>query len=330
MARSGASTIAIAAVTAALTAGLMMALRSDPPPVPGPSSPPTALLADLSARLQRLENQQTPAPTLPAAVSADPELVARLSASEQAVLTLREQNAAARRQLDALASALNELRTATPAAAGASSDAPGSAEIAAMGERLAGFDRTLRALKIQLDQPQPALADERTLRRAIVATTLDQAVRGGGPYGAALNAAKQVGPAEMLAPLESFAASGLPSDAALCEAILALVPAWTPSAPPASVGPWWERLQVRAASLVRIRPVGETAGDDMASIVSRIDAAARRSDASAALQAIATLPPDQRVMAEKVIAQATARTAARDAARRYLADAITALAKSTP
>jgi hypothetical protein len=68
----------------------------------------------------------------------------------------------------------------------------------------------------------------------------------------------------------------------------------------------------------------------MASIVSRIDAAARRSDASAALQAIATLPPDQRVMAEKVIAQATARTAARDAARRYLADAITALAKSTP
>ena len=238
MTRSGASTIAIAAVTAALTAGVMMALRSDSPPVLGPSNPPASLLADLSARLQRLEHQPAPVLTTPAALSADPELVARLSASEQAVLTLREQNAAARRQLDALASALNEIRTAPPAAAGASSDAPGSAEIAAMGERLAGFDRALRALKTQLDQPQPTLADERTLRRAIVATTLDQAVRGGGPYDAALNAAKHLRPAEMLAPLAGFAASGMPGDAPVRDAILGCVPAWVRAAPAVGAGPW--------------------------------------------------------------------------------------------
>lgn len=330
MARSSASTIAIAAVTAVLTAGVMMALRSAPPAIPVSPNPSAALLADLSARLQRLERQPAPVLTSPAGASADPELVARVSANEQAALALREQNAAARRQLDALASALNELKTTPPAAAGVSSDAPGSADIAAIGERLAGFDRTLRALKTQLDQPQPALADERTLRRAIVAAALDQAVRDGGPYDTALAAARQLNPAEMLAPLESFAASGLPSDAALCAAILALVPAWAPSASQTSAGPWWERMQARAAGLVRIHPVGETAGDDVPAIVTRIDAAARRNDASAALQAIATLPSDHRASAEKVVAQAAARNAARAAARRYLADAIAALAKPTP
>lgn len=331
-ARRFAAPVGAAAAAGALAAVVVMLVmpRGAPPPVVAVEPPPTlALVNDLGARLARLESQAG-ASSAPAAAAVDPEFAARMNVAEQSLQTLREQLGTLRRQVDTLATAVNEVKSVPREPGAAAPEGPSPAALAAITERVAAAERGIDALKSQLARLPTAMTGERELRGAVAAMTLDNAVRSGGGYAAQLAAAKQLAErAEALAPLDAFATNGIPSDAILARTLLDIVPALMP--PPAQpTGSWWERMQARAFQLVRVRSVGEAPGSSLDAIVSRIEAAAKRHDLSAALREIAALPAERRAPVESFMAQAKARAQALEASRTYLADALAVLSKSTP
>ncbi|TAK46863.1 MAG: hypothetical protein EPO23_14540 [Xanthobacteraceae bacterium] len=337
-ARAGWKTVAVAVVAAALTAAMVAGLvlylgAPEAPPAATVPDPALAMLSDLSARLKRIESLPAPAAAPEKAAATDAELVARLNVAEQALHAVREQIAALRRQADAVASAVNELKSA-PREAAAPTEAPAAPapDTAALGERLAEIDRALGALQGRIGERPPAMAGERELRRVVAAILLDTAARGGAPYAAELDVARRLAVRPgALAPLETFATTGIPNDAALSAMIAPLVPQLAGGAaePAPRSGTLWERLQTQAAKLVRIRPAGEQPGTDVAAIASRVEAAVRRNDTASALRELAVLPPERRAVAEPVIARAAARASALEAARQFLANAMTAFADTS-
>jgi hypothetical protein len=129
-----------------------------------------------------------------------------------------------------------------------------------------------------------------------------------------------------LAPLEPFAASGLPNDATLSRELAALIqPMLKATAPQTSSGDYLDRLQANVEKLVRIRPVDAPSGDDPAAMLGRIEFKAARGDVAGALADIAKLPTDARAKAQPWIAKVEARDKAVAASRRLYADTIAAL-----
>src|SRR5206468_8890091 len=95
-------------------------------------------------------------------------------------------------------------------------------------------------------------ADDVPLRRIVAASLLDVLVRGGDRYPAALATAKSLASdPDQLKPLDTFAASGVPSASVLSRELLALLPKLSPpSAENAAAGPSLvDRLQAGAAKL---------------------------------------------------------------------------------
>ena len=110
------------------------------------------------------------------------------------------------------------------------------------------------------------------------------------------------------------------------------MPAITRAAEPRSAagvdGGFMARLRARASEFVQIRPVGETAGDDPAAIVARLNSEAARQNIAGAVADLAKLPAAAKAPAQAFIAKVQARTAAIAAAQRVAADALAALGKS--
>ncbi len=173
---------------------------------------------------------------------------------------------------------------------------------------------------------------DRNLRVAIVALALRDAVERGSPFASELAALKSLnGNAQALAPLEPFAASGVPSQAALARELAAAIPAISRAAqtgPNPTEGNFLQRLEARASQFVQVRPVGDAAGDDAAAIVARIGAEAGRADIAAAVADIGKLPPPAQAPAQPVLVKVQARAAALAAAQHVVADALAALGKS--
>src|SRR5262249_60222754 len=97
-------------------------------------------------------------------------------------------------------------------------------------------------------------------------------------------------------------------------------------APPPKAGVI-ERLQASAERLVRIRPIDEPRGDDVAAVLARIDASAGRAHLAAGPADLAKLPPAVRAPAEPWIKKAQARHAALDTAQHLARDTAAALGK---
>ena len=163
----------------------------------------------------------------------------------------------------------------------------------------------------------------------MVAAALKGAVERGDPFAAELAAANALAPdAKALAPLDAFAAAGVPAAAALARELAALSPALTQAAgAPAREGGFLDKLQASAEKLVRVRPAEEIAGADPAAVVSRAEAKAARADLAGALAELGELPAAARAPAEPWIKKAQARAAALEASRRLAADALAALGK---
>src|SRR5262249_44959917 len=111
------------------------------------------------------------------------------------------------------------------------------------------------------------------MRPALLAATLRDTVARGDPYASELTQLKPLVPQAQLTPLESFAASGVPTTAALARELAGLMPslrarAARAEAPPPKAGVI-ERLQASAERLVRIRPIDEPRGDDVAAVLAR-------------------------------------------------------------
>jgi hypothetical protein len=276
-----------------------------------PGADPKALEA-LSARLAKLE--AVPAqPTPP-----DPALAQRLAAAEEAI-----------KSSQATVAELNKRAEATADAARSASGVE-RGDIDALSNRLAALEKSTKSVADDLDKRIAALGD-RPLRLAVAAQALRDAVERGDAFASELAAVKAVGAdANMLAPLDPFANTGVPSPATLARELSGVLPAMQRLATPPAEGGFLDKLQTNASRLVRVRPIDDVPGDDPAAVLARIDSKAGRSDIAGALAEFAKLPPGTRTPAEDWIKKAEARNAAMAASRRLAREALAALGKSTP
>jgi hypothetical protein len=295
---------------------------------------------DLANRVQQLEARVAAAP------APDPALASRVAAIDTQLKSLAETVGALRQRSEstaaANAAALSELtqklaRTDTPeTASGASSDAAADANaalIATLANRVDALEGSAKAtegtLAAELAKRNAEISDDRTVRTAVIAAALTAAVERGRPFVAELKAAQAQAPdASALAPLEGFAAAGVPNVNALARELSGLEPALLQAAGalPSDAG-FLEKLQANAERLVRIRPIEEVAGDDPAAVIARIQFKAVRGDLPGALTELGKLPATVRAPAQAWIAKAQARAAALAASRAFAADALVALAQ---
>jgi hypothetical protein len=314
---------------------------------PTPASPPNAPPADakaideLGARIAKLEAAAA-APRPPAPIP-DPAVMSRLGALETAVKPLGDGIAANSKRDDELASGLRAAQSrldttakALDAFVAAQRDLPApatKADLDKLDARIVTIETATKSLAASAAAAGAAdKSSEQNLRVAVLASALWSAVERGAPFTTELAALKpQIKDPQALAALEPFAATGVPSPAALARELADIVPAITRVAEPQSAvegGGLLQRLKARASEYVQIRPVGETPGDNTSAVVARITAETARADNAGALADLAKLPPAARAPAQAWIAKVQAREAAIAAARRVAADALAALGKS--
>ena len=332
-----------------------------PAPAPQPQQPviDTGAVDGLASRLAALEVDVRTVRTATAAAAPAPvlpdDLAARIGAIEQAQTTLREtietQRGQIEQQATTLATELEKLRgeiSSRPSGAGdntLSSDALKTFET-----RLASTEQAIRDVVTKSDaqaaQARQTAADiaalntslakqngsdNAAMRRATLAGLLMSALQQHQPYATLLDAAKEAAPdAAALAPLERFAQTGLPDDHALSAELKALIPALTPAQPAQTAATetgLLARLQASAAKLVHIRRDGPVEGTTSAAVVSRITAAAKQHDITAARRELLTLPAGQRSAADGWLAKLDARDAALKTARDYADQATSAMLK---
>jgi hypothetical protein len=332
-----AGAIAVVAIGAGLWAGGYL-----PPGLLPPSSsaqpPNNAAIADISARLNKIEgaiaSRQQPAPS----PQPDPALVSRLAAAEAATRSQGDSLAALTRRVDDVATAAQgalaqakSASTAADAAKNAAQAGVARSDLDALAARITVLESTIKTLADDLKH-QTATADDRAARLTIAAEALRAAVERGAPYQAELAAAKSLGadPA-VTAPLEAFAASGVPGAAPLARELAGVVPALQQAAEPAArSSSFLSRLESNAQRLVRVTPVDAPPGDDPSSVVTRISVDAAHADIAAALADIAKLPDAAKPLAAAWVEKAQARNAAIAASRKLAADALAALSKPNP
>jgi len=310
-------------------------------PVPSPA-PPAATAAttpaapDLSARLDKIERAvETP--------RTDPALGSRIAAAEARaeaqVKSLGDALAALRGRLDEIAAtgagaakaadaALNAAQAAKTASEAASKTDVQRSDFDALAQRIMALESATKALAAAT-APLAAGADDRAARLTIAAEALRAALERGAPYQAELATLHALGVDQnATAPLEAFAATGVPSAAALARELEVLVPALQDAAAPTrDDATFLGRLTANAQKLVRISPAGAPQGNDPAAVVARIRFDAAHADIAAGLADINTLPDPAKSLAAAWSKKAAAREAALAAGRQIAADALAALGK---
>ena len=290
-------------------------------------------LDDLTARVAKLEAGGSA--TRPPA--ADPALANRMATLEGTLKSLEEKIGVVARRTDDIDLIARDARDKAAATAAAITELTqkmarlsSASELDASVNRIAALERITGAMQAELAKRGIGETGDRPVRLAVTASALNTAVERGDAFAAELAAARQLtGDAAALAPLEPFAATGLPSATALGRELVALTGtlAQTSGAPPRDGG-FLERLQANAERLVRIRPLDEPPGDDPAAVLVRIEQRASQADLPGALAELAKLPAPARAAAQAWIAKAQARLAAIAASRRFAADAFAALGKT--
>ena len=332
----------IAAIEARLRAIQSVAAPAPvPAAAPAVSAPPadTKALDELAARVAKLEAAlQNPKPAPP-----DLAVASRFAALEGAIKPLGDAVNAANKRVDDLNVSLRDTRARLDASAKALDDfiaaqrqhpAADKADLDKLDARLVTLEAAAKSLTAATAAAGAADRSlDRNVRAAVLASALRSAVMRGAPYAAELAGLKaQVADPALLAPLEPFAATGTPSQAALAQELAGLMPAITRAAEPQSAaavdGGLMARLRARASEFVQIRPVGEAAGDDPAAIVARLNSEAARQNIAGAVADLAKLPAAAKAPAQAFIAKVQARAAAIAAAQRVAADALAALGKS--
>ena len=308
-------------------------LESAPPPPPAPdpakADADAAAIKDLSARLAQVE---TSLAAVPPPAAPDPTLANRLAAVEAEMKPIAEHVDELDHQNAANATTVQETRERAEAVAKAMADVNRAdadqdklhqstkAEMASLNARLDAVETLAKAIRDQVAEAAAPKADE-PLRFALIAAGLRFALERGEPFTAELTAAKAVGidPA-MLAGVAPFAATGVPNAQELFRELTALVPEMLKvSAPAAQDGGYIDRLQAHAARLVRIRPVGDRAGDDPATVIGRIDRDMARRDLAGVLAELDKLPASAQAIAEPWRKKALARQAATAASAQLVA-----------
>jgi hypothetical protein len=289
----------------------------------------------LVSRLERLE-QSAGAARSPLS---DPALANRLASAESATKAFADDIGSLNRRVDDLSATVRELRNRAESTETAIAEiqqalrtlAPGfdKNEIEAMSNRIAALERAAGAMETELGK-RATVTSDRTVRLALATSALRAAVERGDPFAAELAAARPLAADHAFAALEPFAATGVPSTAALAQELSALIPAMRNALGTLPVeGGFFERLKANASRLIRIRPVDDPGGDEPAALITRIALKAASADLAGALADLAKLPEPVRAPAKPWIEKVQARNAAVQTSRQLAADAIRALGKVT-
>jgi hypothetical protein len=188
---------------------------------------------------------------------------------------------------------------------------------------------TLQKRLAALEQATNIAPADNAVRLALSAAALRDAVASGAPFLAELDEVKSLGADEkFLAPLASYATSGVPTIAILAQELRTLVPAMVKaSGGQAPAGGYLERLEASAAKLVRIRPINAPTGDDAADVLARVEKEAASAAIDDALIDLGKLDAATRAPAQAWIAKTQARQAALAAARQLASDTTHALGR---
>lgn len=295
----------------------------------------TKAIDAINSRVAKIEN------TLASLPKGNADVAQRLAAAENAMKSLglaltalnkrsddTAANAAqARAQAEAAEKAVTDLRGSVQSVEKSASTAVAPAELDALQQRIAALEQSAKSAREEIAKTAAA---EKAARLALSATALRNAVTSGAPFQAELKQAKSLGADDKtLAALAPFAATGVPSAAALAQELRGLIPAMlkVSGAQAPQTGGFLERLQANASKLVRIQPVDAPAGDDPSNVLARIEIAAAHADIAAALADLAKLPEPARAPALDWIKKANARQAALAAARDFAADSARSLSQ---
>jgi len=290
-----------------------------------------ARLAGLDARVAKAEQAAATPPPAPT----DPALTTRIATLEAATRQLAELaqrveagSAAAR---DAKARADAAFEAAQKNSAMAPAQAADHKEIESLVARVGALEQAAKAVEEKIARASLSAGADRAGRLAFVAVALRSSVERGEPFAQELAAAKPLVPdAGALAPLEAFAATGLPRTPALARELSQLTVPMLNAAGTARDGGIIDRLTQNAERLVRIRPINEAPGDDPATVVTRAEAKATHGDLSGALAELASLPAPVRAPAQAWMKKTEAQIAALAAARALADNAVGALGKAAP
>ena len=279
-------------------------------------------IAQIAARLGKIEAVLANAPATDTAIKA----------TDTAMKMTAENIASLGKRLDDIAANVRDTRTradnavtaaeAAQKAAGSAS-AQGGGDTEALANRIAALEQSTRSNEREL------AADDKVSRRAVVASALRDAVERGAPFTAELAAAKVfAADAGALAPLETFAATGVPSVPSLARELSSLAqPMMKAIGEPARPRSVIEKIKAGADRLVRIPPLGDVPGDDPATVIGRIEAKAARNDIGGALAELNKLPAAVRAPAEPWIKRVASRDAAIAAGRQFAQESLGALGK---
>jgi hypothetical protein len=243
----------------------------------------------------------------------------RIGAIEQ---TVRDAAAAARaaaeradkvaRQLDEAKKNGDEQEAAQQLDRGAMDD------LASRIKTLESRQMTVRQIQERLDRlANAAGAPDRAARAAVAAAALRTAVERDRPFAAELAAARSIGLDDgALAPLEAFAATGVPTRNELFRELSALLPELRRvSAPPGQDLGYLDRLQASAVRMLNIRPVKDEPGDDPPTVLSRIEFKMIQQDVDAIVAELDRLPAQGKELARAWRTKAVARKDAVEASR---------------
>jgi hypothetical protein len=310
-----------------------------------PAGADGAKLDELTARVSRLE---TAAPAASSSVADTAhaaeikDLGARIAAIETTVKPIAEHLPEVDRQSAENAKAAQEAgaRAETVAQAMADVRKVGAdqeksqqgtrTEVAGLVGRLASVETQVKQVGDQVAEASVPKPDE-GLRLALIAAGLRSALERSEPFTAELDAAKTAGiDGGLLAQLAPFASTGIPNVQDLFRELGGLVPEMLKvSTPVAQEGSYLDRLQAHAERLVRIRPVGDQAGDDPATVIGRIERDMARRDLPAVLAELDKLPAPAQAIAETWRKKALARQTAGDASAKLVAASFAKLGAST-
>jgi hypothetical protein len=305
-----------------------------PAPAPPSTTPPpnrapnqaASQTPDRSARLDKIERAIESQRT-------EPAVGGRIAGVEAQAKSLGDGIAALQRRVDEIAasgqSAAKQADTALNAAAAAKSASEAANKMEVQRSDLDAVASRIMALESAVKGLAAATVPvDRAARLTVAAEALRATVERGAPYQAELASLRALGVDEKTtAPLEPFAANGVPTAAALARELDALTQALQQaSQPEPGDATFLGRLKANAEKLVRITPAGAPVGSDPAAVVARIRFDAAHGDIDAALAAIDALPDSAKSLTAAWSKKAAAREAALAASRQIASDALAALA----
>jgi hypothetical protein len=290
----------------------------------------TASTADITARLDKIERtiQAQKPDTLAPAVGN------RLATVEMQAKMLGDTAATVNRRLDDIAATTQaaQKQAASAAAAAEGAKSAGQAgvqpsDLAALSSRIGALESAVKTLSEQI--AHPATGVDQAVRLTVAAQALQAAVERGAPYQAELKAVHVLGAVpNATAPLEAFAASGVPRAEALARDLAALLPALRKAADTTSAdATFLDKLKANVQGLVQITPIDAPPGNDPAAVITRIDIDANRADIAGALSEIAGLPDRAKPIMADWAKKAQAREAAIAASRNITVGALAALSQ---